>query len=170
MKNLANKITVARICLVPLFMIFLYSGAGYLAFAVYILACVSDFFDGYIARNYNQVSTFGKFMDPLADKVLVIAAMCWFVQALRFPGWALALVCFREFAVSGLRLIAAEKGQVIAAAKSGKIKTASTMVALAVMLFFANRVLDVIAVIVITVTTLYSGYEYFKNNKGVFNS
>lgn len=170
MKNLANKITVARICLVPLFMIFLYSGAGYLAFAVYILACVSDFFDGYIARNYNQVSTFGKFMDPLADKVLVIAAMCWFVQALRFPGWALALVCFREFAVSGLRLIAAEKGQVIAAAKSGKIKTASTMVALAVMLFFENRVLDVIAVIVITVTTLYSGYEYFKNNKGVFNS
>lgn len=170
MKNLANKITVARICLVPLFMIFLYFGAGYLAFAVYILACVSDFFDGYIARNYNQVSTFGKFMDPLADKVLVIAAMCWFVQALRFPGWALALVCFREFAVSGLRLIAAEKGQVIAAAKSGKIKTASTMVALAVMLFFENRVLDVIAVIVITVTTLYSGYEYFKNNKGVFNS
>lgn len=151
-------------------MIFLYAGAGYLAFAVYILACVSDFFDGYIARNYNQVSTFGKFMDPLADKVLVIAAMCWFVQALRFPGWALALVCFREFAVSGLRLIAAEKGQVIAAAKSGKIKTASTMVALAVMLFFENRVLDVIAVIVITVTTLYSGYEYFKNNKGVFNS
>ena len=77
---------------------------------------------------------------------------------------------FSGFAVSGLRLIAAEKGQVIAAAKSGKIKTASTMVALAVMLFFENRVLDVIAVIVITVTTLYSGYEYFKNNKGVFNS
>ncbi len=170
MKNLANKITIARICLVPLFMILLYAGAKYLAFAVYILACVSDFFDGYIARNYNQISTFGKFMDPLADKVLVIAAMCWFVQSLRFPGWALALVCFREFAVSGLRLIAAEKGKVIVAARSGKIKTASTMVSLAVMLLFEIQLLDGIAVAVIIVTTLYSGFEYFKNNKGVFNS
>ena len=87
-----------------------------MALAVYIIACLTDLADGYIARHYNQVSDFGKFMDPLADKCLVMAALCWFVENGDMVGWVLAAVLLREFAVSGMRLVAVEKGRVIAAA------------------------------------------------------
>ena len=86
-----------------------------IAFLVYIIACLSDMADGYIARKYNQISNFGKFMDPLADKMLVLSAMCYFIESGQMPGWAVAIVLFREFAVSGLRLIAVEQNRVIAA-------------------------------------------------------
>ena len=165
----ANKITIARICLVPLFLAFSYFGRPYWAFLVYLLACLSDFLDGYIARHYNQVSVFGKFMDPLADKMLVLSAMCRFIELGYFPGWAVAIVIFREFAVSGLRLIAAQKNIVIAAAKSGKLKTAVTMVCLGAMLLFgSHNIVNIISVILILFTTLYSGCEYFKANYKVF--
>ena len=97
---------------------------------MYIIACLSDVADGYIARHYNQVSNFGKFMDPLADKMLVLAAMCIFIERGQMPAWCVAIVLFREFAVSGLRLLAVEQGRVIAAAISGKLKTGCTMVGL----------------------------------------
>ena len=121
MKTTANKITVARIALIPVFLLLVYSGQMYWALAVYIIACLSDFVDGYIARHYNQITNFGKFMDPLADKMLVLAAMCVFIERGQMPGWCVAIVLFREFAVSGLRLVAVEQSKVIAAAWSGLI-------------------------------------------------
>jgi len=169
MNTTANKITMLRVVLIPVFLLLAYSGQLYWALAVYILACVSDFVDGYIARHYNQVSNFGKFMDPLADKVLVLAAMCFFVENGQMPGWVVAIVLFREFAVSGLRLIAVEQSRVIAAAWSGKIKTASTMVGLcAMMLFSGNELVNLIGTIIILLTTVYSGVEYFWVNRDVF--
>ena len=130
MNTTANKITMFRIVLIPAFLVLAYTGLKYWALAVYIIACLSDVADGYIARHYNQVSNFGKFVDPLADKMLVLSAMCFFIENGQMPGWAVAIVLFREFAVSGLRLIAVEQSRVIAAARSGKIKTGCTMVGL----------------------------------------
>ena len=174
MINTANKITVLRILLIPVFMVLMYLGLTYLALIVYIFACLSDLVDGIIARKCNQVTDFGKFMDPLADKMLVLTAMCFFVEYGLMPAWVVALVLLRELAVSGLRLLAVEQGIVIAAAWSGKVKTAVTMVLLGV-LILANKpwfpVPDIIAAIcstLIVLTTLYSGIEYFVKNKGVF--
>ena len=174
MNTTANKITVLRIILVPVFMVLLYLGQIYWALAVYIIACVSDFVDGKIARKYNQITDFGKFMDPLADKMLVLAAMCYFVEVGLIPGWVVAVVLLREFGVSGLRLLAVEQGIVIAAAWSGKIKTGVTMVALGVLIlagqpwFPAPEVIAVVCWLLILITTLYSGIEYFAKNIGVF--
>ena len=170
--NTANKLTLIRIALIPVFLIVLYWGfpfSNWVALAIFIIASVTDFADGYIARHYNQVTDFGKFMDPLADKMLTMAAMCWFVQNGEMWGWVLALVLLREFAVSGMRLVAVEQGKVIAAAWSGKIKTASTMVCICLMLAFDFPWLDMLSQIVILVTTLYSGTEYFAKNKDVFS-
>ena len=169
MNTLANKITVARVVMIPLFLALLYLGLPSWAFAVYVLACLSDAADGYIARHYNQITNFGKFMDPLADKILVLSALCVFAEQGLMPGWCVALVLFREFAVSGLRLIAVEQGKVIAAAWSGKIKTACTMVAIGAMLLFSqNRTVNSICIVLILVTTVYSGLEYFYVNRDVF--
>lgn len=170
--NTANKLTLLRIALIPVFLVILYWGfpyANWVALGVFIIASVTDFADGYIARSRNQITDFGKFMDPLADKMLVMAAMCWFVQSGEMWGWVLALVLLREFAVSGMRLVAVEQGKVIAAAWSGKIKTASTMVCICLMLAFNFFWLDLLCQIVILLTTLYSGVEYFIKNREVFS-
>ena len=174
MNTTANKITLTRIMLIPIFMVLAYTEHVYLALAVYIIACLSDFADGYIARHYNQVSNFGKFMDPLADKMLVLSAMCFFIENGQMPAWAVAIVLFREFAVSGLRLIAVEQGVVIAAAKSGKLKTFCTMIALGAMLVLphgwlpAPEILNKACVAVIVITTTVSGIQYFVVNRAVF--
>lgn len=165
----ANKITIARVVLIPVFLVLAYTGHMYWALAVYIIACLSDMADGYIARHYNQISNFGKFADPLADKMLVLSAMCFFVENGQMPGWVVAVVLFREFAVSGLRLIAVERNRVIAAAWSGKIKTGCTMVGLgAMMLFPALNLVNIIFTVLILATTVYSGAEYFYVNRDVF--
>ena len=165
----ANKITIARVALIPVFLVLAYTGHMYWALAVYIIACLSDMADGYIARHYNQISNFGKFADPLADKMLVRSAMCFFVENGQMPGWVVAVVLFREFAVSGLRLIAVERSRVIAAAWSGKIKTGCTMVGLgAMMLFPALNLINIIFTVLILATTVYSGAEYFYVNRDVF--
>ncbi|MBQ6274754.1 MAG: CDP-diacylglycerol--glycerol-3-phosphate 3-phosphatidyltransferase [Oscillospiraceae bacterium] len=165
----ANKITLVRIVLIPVFLILAYLGHTWWALGVYIVACISDTVDGYIARRYKQVTDFGKFIDPLADKMLVLAAMIYFVEIGVMPGWAVAVVLFREFAVSGLRMIAVEQHRVIAAAWSGKIKTAVTMVGLGALLVFGDvTVLRWLVVILIVATTLYSGVEYFVKNLDVF--
>ena len=168
LKTTANKITVFRIILIPVFLVLAYRGYRIAALCIYLLACLSDMADGYVARHYNQITNFGKFMDPLADKMLVLAAMCFFVDADQMPGWVVAIVLFREFAVSGLRLIAAEQSLVIAAAWSGKIKTAVTMVCLALMLVFPVPAVQVVSSILIVATTIYSGVEYFWKNWSVF--
>lgn len=161
-----------RVALIPVFLLLLYLPIPfhrYFSLAIFILASVTDFIDGYVARHYNQITDFGKFMDPLADKLLVMAAMLWFVETGRFPAWALLIVIAREFAVTALRLIAVERGRVIAAAWSGKIKTASTMVGICVMFVFPNPVVDAVVMAVIVLTTLYSGAEYFIKNRDVMD-
>ncbi len=163
----ASKITLARVALIPVFMVLLLLHQNVAALIVFIVASATDFVDGYIARHYNQVSDFGKFLDPLADKLLVISAMLIFIQWGRMPAWVVMLVLTREFAVSGLRMIAAANGNVIAAGWSGKVKTASTMVGLCAMILFTNQTLDWVVSIVITVVTLYSGAEYFIKNWSV---
>ena len=169
--TLASKITLIRVAFIPLFMALMYLSGGqpnlymWLSFAVFIIASLTDYIDGYIARKYKQVSDFGKFLDPLADKLLVIAAMVMFCQWGSFPAWALMIVLTREFAVTGLRLIAVGKGKVIAAGWSGKVKTASTMIGLCVMMAFPTVApLSQIVMLVIVVTTVYSGIEYFCQN------
>ena len=171
--NTANKLTLARVFMIPLFLVIAYwgfPGSRYVALGVYILACLTDLLDGYVARHYNQVSDFGKFADPLADKCLVMAALCWFVETGDMVGWVLAVVLLREFAVSGMRLIAVEKGRVIAAGWSGKVKTAATMVCVVLMFLPIPPVVNTLCVWVITLTTLYSGVEYFVKNKDVIAS
>ena len=171
--NVPNRLTILRVAMIPLFVIAMlwqqlpYS--DYIAGGLFIAACITDFFDGYLARKYNQVTTFGKFMDPLADKCLVTAAMLWFVEIGQMPAWALLIVIVREFAVSGLRMIAADKGRVIAAGWSGKVKTASTMVCICLMLFGIPHWLNLVCQGVILVTTVYSGVEYFVKNWDVFS-
>ena len=170
--NTANKITLFRVALIPVFLVILYldfPGRLFAALGVFILASLSDFLDGYIARKYHQITDFGKFMDPIADKVLVISAMVMFVSWGWMPAWILVIVIARELAVSALRLIAVDNGQVIAAGWSGKVKTASTMVCVCVMLAFRNPTLDLVCSLVILVTTAYSGVEYFVRNRGCLN-
>ncbi|HJH62332.1 MAG TPA: CDP-diacylglycerol--glycerol-3-phosphate 3-phosphatidyltransferase [Firmicutes bacterium] len=170
--NTANKLTMLRLAMIPAYLVVLYwgfPGADYVALAVFVVASLTDFVDGYIARNYQQITDFGKFMDPLADKVLVLAAMLWFCQEGRLPAWALVLVVAREFAVSGLRLVAVDNGRVIAAAWSGKVKTFATMVCLCLMHLPVPVQVDWVCVAVIAGTTLYSGVEYFVRNRDALN-
>lgn len=170
--NTANKLTMLRVIMIPVFLAALYVEFPFhyiAALAVFILASVTDFIDGYIARHFNQTTDFGKFMDPLADKLLVTSAMLWFVEVGQMPAWALLIVIAREFAVSGLRMVAAPKGVVIAAAWSGKIKTASTMVCICLMLLPIPVILNTVCVVVILVTTIWSGIEYFVKNHSVFS-
>lgn len=169
--TLASKITLVRVAFIPAIMACMYASAGvsgvwmWASLAIFIIASITDFVDGYIARKYHQVSDFGKFLDPLADKLLVIAVMVMFCQWDVFPAWALMIVLAREFAVTGLRLIAVGKGVVIAAAWSGKVKTASTMVGLCVLMAFpAEPIVAWIVVAVVVITTVYSGIEYFIQN------
>ena len=171
--NTANKLTMLRVVMIPAFLLVLYMGipfANFVALAIFIVASLTDWLDGYIARNYNQTTDFGKFMDPLADKCLVIAAMLWFVEIGQMPAWALLIVVVREFAVSGIRMQAANLGRVIAAGWSGKVKTASTMVCICLMLLPIPTVVNTMCVAVIVVTTLYSGGEYLIQNKDVFSN
>lgn len=167
----ATKITLVRVAFIPVYMLLMYLSGGqpglwmWLGLGVFIIASLTDYVDGYIARKYAQVSDFGKFLDPLADKLLVIAAMTMFCQWGILPAWALMIVLTREFAVTGLRLVAVGKGTVIAAGWSGKVKTACSMVGLCVMMAFPSITWlcwGIIAVII--VTTVYSGIEYFVRN------
>ena len=169
--TLASKITLVRVLLIPAYMATMYLSGGqaglwmYLSLAIFIVASLTDYADGYIARHYNQVTDFGKFLDPLADKLLVIAAMAMFWEWGSFPAWALMIVLTREFAVSGLRMVAGPKGKVIAAGWSGKVKTFSTMVGLCVMMAFPQvSWIGAAVMVVIVATTLYSGVEYFIQN------
>ena len=167
----ASKITLLRVVMIPVYMVFMYLSGGepglwmWLGLGVFILASLTDYIDGQIARKCNQVSDFGKFLDPLADKLLTIAAMSMYCEWDIFPAWALMIVLTREFAVSGLRMVAGPKGKVIAAGKSGKFKTASTMVGLCVMMAFPGfDWINMTVLVLIVGTTVYSGVEYFIQN------
>ena len=167
----ASKITLIRVAMIPAYMVTMYHSGGaaglwmYVSLAIFIVASLTDFIDGYIARKYKQVSDFGKFLDPLADKLLTIACMCMLCEWGMMPAWALMIVLTREFAVTGLRLVAVQNGTVIAAGWSGKVKTASTMVGLCFVMAFPT-VGWIVTIVnwMIVITTVYSGMEYFIQN------
>ena len=172
--TLASKITLVRVFMIPAYLVTMYLSGGqagmwmWLSLMIFIVASVTDFIDGYIARKYNQTSDFGKFLDPLADKLLTIAAMSMYCEWGIFPAWVLMIVLTREFAVSGLRMVAGPKGKVIAAGKSGKFKTASTMVGLCAMMALPGiDILNTAVIAMIAITTVYSGVEYFIQNWNV---
>ena len=186
--NLANKLTLLRIFLVPVFLIFfLVEGIDYgtiVATIVFIVASITDQLDGHIARSRNQITTFGKFMDPLADKLLVTAVFVCLVQIGMVPAWAVIIILSREFAVSGLRSIAASNGLVIAASWWGKIKTVTQMLAILLFLLTVNimtigntnllvnffpgfLVASNIVFYICVVITIISGIDYFIKNRKV---
>ena len=169
--TLASKITLVRVFMIPAYMVAMYLSGGaagiwmWTALAIFIIASLTDYVDGQIARKCNQTSDFGKFLDPLADKLLTLGAMSMYCEWNIFPAWALMIVLTREFAVSGLRMVAGPKGKVIAAGKSGKFKTASTMVGLCVMMAFPGvDMINTVVISLIVITTVYSGVEYFIQN------
>lgn len=186
--NLANKLTLLRIFLVPVFLIFfLVEGIDYgtiVATIVFIVASITDQLDGHIARSRNQITTFGKFMDPLADKLLVTAVFVCLVQIGMIPAWAVIIILSREFAVSGLRSIAASNGLVIAASWWGKIKTVTQMLAILLFLLTVNimtigntnllvnffpgfLVASNIVFYICVAITIISGIDYFIKNRKV---
>lgn len=173
--NLPNKITVLRVVLIPFFivcMMLTFPFSKWIALAIFVVASVTDFIDGYLARSMNLVTNFGKFMDPLADKMLVTSAMILFVATKEIPAWIVIVIIAREFAISGFRLLAAEKGVVIAASWWGKIKTATTMVMLIVLMFnnaaaISGTVITVIEQILIyasLIFTVFSLVDYMVKN------
>ncbi len=194
--NLANKLTIFRMILVPLIVIasFLWTDISVFGItvsmivmdAIFIIASITDKLDGYIARSRNQVTTFGKFLDPLADKILVLAAMVILVEAGKIPAWIPIIVLAREFLVSGYRLVAVEKGgKVIAASIWGKLKTVTQMLALILVFIDTNRffefafnsltgyelVLNIcssVLLLISVIATIFSGYDYLKNGKDLF--
>lgn len=194
--NLANKLTLFRIILVPILTIipFLNIPGEFLNIpismwimnVIFIIASITDKLDGYVARSRNQITTFGKFLDPIADKILVLAAMLILVEMNKLPAWIPIIVLFREFIVSGYRLIAVEKGgKVIAASIWGKLKTVTQMVAIIIAFIdtsyygaiFAggltgyNFVINLLMTSLMTISiiaTIFSGYDYIKNGKDLF--
>lgn len=194
--NLANKLTIFRIILVPIMMIIpIFNLQGELwgipftyiiMDLIFILASITDKLDGYIARSRNQITTFGKFLDPIADKILVVVAMLMLVEADRIPYWIPAIVVIREFMVSGYRLVAVQKdGNVIAASIWGKLKTATQMVGLTVAFIDKNAfgaiftqsltgfdfVLNLVTTIMLgisVIATVFSGIDYLKGSKELF--
>ena len=178
--NLANKLTMLRIFLVPMFLLFMaVKDIPYgkeLATFIFIVASLTDKLDGYIARSRNQITNFGKFMDPLADKLLVTAALVSLVELQMIPGWVAMIIIAREFAVSGLRTIAASEGKVIAASKWGQLKTVIQIVAIITALIKLlnentnlNTILSTLTnlfMVAAVIITIISGVDYFVKNKG----
>ena len=195
--NLANKITIFRIILVPIMIIVsLFNIPGkfleipvsmWILDIIFIIGALTDKLDGYIARSKNQITTFGKFLDPIADKVLVITAMIILVELGKLPAWIPTIIVFREFIVSGYRLIAVEKGgKVIAASIWGKLKTVTQMLAITIAFIDNNpfgevfkgnlqnfalgiNILTTALMIICVIATIFSGWDYIKNGKELFN-
>ena len=191
--NLANKLTIFRMILVPIMVIIPFLGINseilgipltYIIIdMIFIIASITDKLDGYIARSRNQVTTFGKFLDPIADKILVLAAMIMLVEFGKLPAWIPVIVLAREFIVSGYRLIAVEKGgKVVAASVWGKLKTVTQMIAIILAFLDVNafgacfkgnltgfalilNAILTIMMIIQTIATIFSGYEYLKEGK-----
>lgn len=175
--NLANKLTILRIFLVPVFMIILLidmAYVDYIATGVFIVAALTDMLDGHIARSRNQITTFGKFMDPLADKLLVSSALIMLVEMNRLSAWIVIVIIAREFAITGLRILAASEGITIAASWWGKFKTISQILAIVVLLLdnypfsLIGIPFDTITVVLALIFTIVSGADYLIKNKQVF--
>ena len=171
--NLANKLTMLRVVMIPAFVIVLYAdfeGCRYVALALFAIASFTDFLDGYIARSRNLVTDLGKFMDPLADKLLVSSALICMVEMGTLPAWIVIIIISREFIITGFRLIAAEGGLVIAASWWGKIKTVTQMAMIILLLLGVEGVIAGIFIVLATVFTVVSGVDYIAKNISVLRN
>lgn len=173
--NLPNKLTMLRIIMIPAFIIVLMTGYNYISAVIFVLAALTDALDGHIARKYNLITNFGKIMDPLADKLLVVSALVCLVELGDIAGWMVIVILAREFTITGLRSVAAAQGNVIAAGWSGKLKTTLQMIAITALLLqnwpfsligFPFAEIMIWAAVAMTV---YSGAEYIIKNKSVFS-
>lgn len=175
--NTPNKLTVARMIIVPFLVVFLLTGWGddanrYISLALFVVASVTDWFDGYLARKNNLVTNFGKFMDPLADKLLVCSAMICMIELNRLPAWFVIIIIGREFIISGFRLIAAENGIVIAANYWGKFKTASQMIMIILLILHFDGsfvTLEQLFIWLSLALTIISLITYIWQNKSVLS-
>ena len=171
--NLPNQLTIARICMIPLFVVLLLwmkkPAGNILAMIIFIVASLTDAFDGHIARKYNYITTFGKFMDPLADKLLVNLALIGLMALGKVNIWLVMLIIARDFIISGFRLVAAEKGSVIAASIWGKVKTAAQMVMVCFLIMDISqiRIVGVVLQWLVCLLTLFSLIDYLVKNRGV---
>lgn len=172
--NLANKITLFRVILVPIFMVVLYSDlqySNYIAALIFIFASLTDTLDGYIARSRNLVTNFGKFVDPLADKILVSAALISLVGLGKIPAWVVVVIIAREFTITGFRILAASEGITIAASSLGKFKTITQLLAISLLLLnnfpfnIINIPMDMIMLYTSLFFTIVSGIDYIFKNK-----
>ena len=175
--NTPNKLTIARMIIVPFLVIFLLTGWGgeanrYISLTLFVVASVTDWFDGYLARKNNLVTNFGKFMDPLADKLLVCSAMICMIDLKRLPAWFVISIIAREFIISGFRLIAAENGIVIAANYWGKFKTASQMIMIILLILHFDGIFVILEQIFIWLSlalTIISLITYIWQNRTVLS-
>lgn len=175
--NTPNKLTIARMIIVPFLVIFLLTGWGgeanrYISLTLFVVASVTDWFDGYLARKNNLVTNFGKFMDPLADKLLVCSALICMIDLKRLPAWFVIIIIAREFIISGFRLIAAENGIVIAANYWGKFKTASQMIMIILLILHFDGIFVILEQIFIWLSlalTIISLITYIWQNRTVLS-
>lgn len=170
--NIANKLTLSRIFMIPLFvLLYIWFGRGVLVAGVFILASLTDMLDGHLARSRHLITTFGKFADPLADKLLVTAALIMLTADGVIPAWSVILILAREFIVTGFRVVAASAGITIAASPFGKIKTITQLVSL-ILLLFGIVVFDQVGIIIYYLAVLFtalSGADYLLKNKNVLD-
>ena len=174
--NLPNRLTLLRVALIPAVILFLsieQPASQALALGLFIIAALTDLLDGYLARRDQAVTNFGKFLDPVADKLLVLSTMIAFCGQGRIPAWVCIVILFREIAVDGLRLVAVEQGKVIAAGNLGKVKT-GTQIAMLILVFlrnwpFGTFPMETILMLAAVVMTLWSGVDYFMKNREVLN-
>ncbi|MFA5638221.1 MAG: CDP-diacylglycerol--glycerol-3-phosphate 3-phosphatidyltransferase [Anaerovoracaceae bacterium] len=173
--NLPNRLTLLRVIMVPFFIVFYLKGYFLISFVLFVLASLTDLLDGHIARKRNLISNFGKIMDPLADKILVYSAFCLMVGNGLVPAWMLIVILVREFAVSGMRTVAASEGIVVAADLSGKIKTVLQMIAVPMLILTGVILSDIWFTLSMAmlwaslIMTVYSGIQYIYKNRKVFS-
>lgn len=171
--NIANQLTVARLVAIPFFIVTLLMRWDALAGIIFVSASLTDFLDGYLARKYNLVTNFGKFADPLADKLLVLSAFIVLIETHHVPAWIIAVIVMRELAITGLRLLLMEQQIVMAADWSGKLKTVAQMLAISCLIFGdfgLSLPLGIIFLYVCLVLTVYSGVDYFVKYKHIFQN
>ncbi|QTU83481.1 CDP-diacylglycerol--glycerol-3-phosphate 3-phosphatidyltransferase [Carnobacteriaceae bacterium zg-C25] len=170
--NIANKLTIARLIAIPFFIVAMLCQSYFLAGVLFVVASATDYLDGYLARRLHLVTNFGKFADPLADKMLVLSALIMLVQTHGIPAWIVSVIIMRELAVTGLRLLLIEQGTVMAADWSGKLKTATQMIAITCLIFndFSLGVpLGNVFLYICLALTIYSGIDYFIKYRSIFN-
>ena len=174
--NLPNKLTMFRVILIPVFIVVLMTGLiadplnRYIGTLIFCVASFTDYLDGHIARKYNLVTNFGKFMDPLADKLLVSSALICMIEMGMLPAWIVIIIISREFIITGFRLIAAEGGLVIAASWGGKIKTVTQMIMIILLLLGVQGIIATILIFLATLFTVISGVDYIVKNISILRN